>query len=216
MGVENLNAMMDLGIRVNIEAFHVSLDEERKHVFKQNSIQYHIVKPKASVEVFSSGKVIFTGLMTLGDMGASKDIVLEDLAKAGINPPGSPAIKVTNIVASGDLGMNLDLNELLLKLGCGKTEYEPEQFPGLICKLDDPQVTVLLFNSGKMICTGTSDANEAMRAADILWDRLNEIKNHRASPQPLIWLTSNSDDVSNRGYPARGRVTPSPVPAQYW
>ncbi len=160
MGVENLNAMMDLGIRVDIEAFHVSLDEERKHVFKQNSIQYHIVKPKASVEVFLSGKVIFTGLMTLGDMGASKDIVLEDLAKAGINPPGSPAIKVTNIVASGDLGMNLDLNELLLKLGCGKTEYEPEQFPGLICKLDDPQVTVLLFNSGKMICTGTSDADE--------------------------------------------------------
>ena len=175
MGVENLNAMMDLGVKVDLESLHDYLGKERKHTIKRNSLKYQIPKPKASVEVFSSGKVVFTGLLTLGDMITSKDAVLRDLEGAGMTLTESPNITITNIVASGDLGLTLDLTSLYLKLGPSKAEYEPEQFPGLIYKLEDPTVTMLLFNNGKMICTGTADAGEASRAADIMYEKIKEI-----------------------------------------
>ena len=32
--------------------------------------------------------------------------------------------------------------------------YEPEQFPGLIYRMEDPKVVILIFASGKLVCTG--------------------------------------------------------------
>lgn len=32
---------------------------------------------------------------------------------------------------------------------------EPEQFPCLVFRLDEPKVVLLLFSSGKLVCTGT-------------------------------------------------------------
>jgi hypothetical protein len=45
-----------------------------------------------------------------------------------------------------------------------KIEYEPEQFPGLVYRLDDPKVVVLLFGSGKLIITGGKLQDDARRA----------------------------------------------------
>ena len=69
-----------------------------------------------------------------------------------------------NIVASGSIKLVLNLNELALKLE--NTEYEPEQFPGLVYKLDEPPATFLLFSNGKLVCTGTKNRkqlDEAMK-----------------------------------------------------
>jgi len=50
------------------------------------------------------------------------------------------------------------LNTLALQLE--NTEYEPEQFPGLVYKLVDPSATFLLFSNGKLVCTGTKDRKQ--------------------------------------------------------
>jgi len=63
-----------------------------------------------------------------------------------------PDIVVQNIVASGDLEMKLNLDDIILTLP--NCEYEPEQFPGLIYRLKEPKVVLLLFGSGKVVCTG--------------------------------------------------------------
>ncbi len=52
--------------------------------------------------------------------------------------------------------MNLNLLALQLE----NTEYEPEQFPGLVYKLDEPTATFLLFSNGKLVCTGTKNKAE--------------------------------------------------------
>ena len=52
-----------------------------------------------------------------------------------------------------------------ISLGLERVEYEPEQFPGLVYRLDEPKVVVLLFGSGKLVCTGArqpSDVEEAV------------------------------------------------------
>ena len=61
-------------------------------------------------------------------------------------------IKIQNIVASANLQSTLNLEAVALELE--NTEYEPEQFPGLVYRLSDPKVVLLLFGSGKVVCTG--------------------------------------------------------------
>src|SRR4030065_368673 len=77
----------------------------------------------------------------------------------------SPETEVQNIVASSALGTEINLNAIAISLGLEKVEYEPEQFPGLVYRIDVPKVVVPLFGSGKLVCTGArkpSDVEEAV------------------------------------------------------
>ena len=70
------------------------------------------------------------------------------------------------MVASGSIGMDLNLNTLAMKLD--NTEYEPEQFPGLVYKLKEAKATFLLFSNGKIVCTGTKSEDQVYRAVEML------------------------------------------------
>ncbi len=63
-----------------------------------------------------------------------------------------PTFKIENIVASAELGLELDLYTIASKVS--DVEYEPEQFPGAILKFKSPKTSLLLFKNGKIICTG--------------------------------------------------------------
>ena len=92
--------------------------------------------------------------------------VAKDLEKADVHITIEPKIEVQNIVASSDLEQEINLNTVAITLGLEKVEYEPEQFPGLVYRLDDPKVVVLLFGSGKMVCTGAKVPEDVTRAVD--------------------------------------------------
>ena len=77
------------------------------------------------------------------------------------------------MVASGNIGMDLNLNTLAMKLE--NTEYEPEQFPGLVYKLMEAKATFLLFSNGKVVCTGTKSEAEVHTALDILVRNLKKV-----------------------------------------
>ena len=78
------------------------------------------------------------------------------------------------MVASGSVGMDLNLNILAMKLP--NTEYEPEQFPGLVYKLPEARATFLLFSNGKIVCTGTKSEQEVYDAVDKLVINLKKVK----------------------------------------
>ena len=82
------------------------------------------------------------------------DKVVKQIEKAGIIIKNEPKIEVQNIVASSDLEQSINLNAIAISLGLERVEYEPEQFPGLVYRLDEPKVVLLLFGSGKLVCTG--------------------------------------------------------------
>ena len=112
-----------------------------------------IKKPKSAVLVFSSGNLVCTGTKSVVQVKNVVQQVIKQLKKIGVNVTIKPKIKVQNIVASGALDLDLNLNTLALELE--NTEYEPEQFPGLVYKLKNPTATFLLFSNGKLVCTGT-------------------------------------------------------------
>jgi transcription initiation factor TFIID TATA-box-binding protein len=82
-------------------------------------------------------------------------------------PKGSllhPTFKIENIVASADLGVELDLYSIAK--ASPDVDYEPEQFPGAICKIHEPKTALLLFKNGKIICTGAKTEADIRKAID--------------------------------------------------
>ena len=69
----------------------------------------------------------------------------------------------------------LNLNNLTFHLPFDKVEYEPEQFPGLIYRLDYPRVVCLIFGSGKMVITGARDKSEILEAVQFIQDELADL-----------------------------------------
>ncbi len=117
-----------------------------------------IKEPKSAVLVFSSGNLVCTGVKSVAQVREVINQVIKQLRKIKVNVTIKPKITVQNIVASGSIDLNLNLNTLSLELE--NTEYEPEQFPGLVYKLVKPTATFLLFSNGKLVCTGTKNKEE--------------------------------------------------------
>ena len=144
-----------------------------------------IAEPKSAVLVFSSGNLVCTGTKSVAQVKEVVNQVIKQLKKIGVTVTIKPKITVQNIVASGAINLDLNLNTLSLELE--NTEYEPEQFPGLVYKLEDPTATFLLFSNGKLVCTGTK--NKAQLDDSIL--QLN--KNVRAALRRIKEMQKNKE-----------------------
>jgi len=105
---------------------------------------------------------------------AIKRIIIS-LRKIDIKIKIKPVFKIQNLVATGELGYNLNLNFLIMKLQ--NVEYEPERFPGLIYKIKYPfYASFLLFSNGKVVCTGTKNKEELKVCFKQLVKDLKKIK----------------------------------------
>ena len=133
---------------------------------------YRLKKPKTATLIFSSGKMVCTGAKS--ERLARKAImkVVDELKRGGIVILAKPEIQIQNIVASAGLGGRIDLEKTTYSLK--RTMYEPEQFPGLIYRMDDPKVVILIFASGKLVCTGAKKEAEVPRAIAKLQQTLEE------------------------------------------
>jgi len=73
-------------------------------------------------------------------------------------------IKIENIVASASLGVRVPLESIIEHVE--GTEYEPEQFPGLVYRIKDPKAAILIFSSGKVVCTGGRSISDVRKAVE--------------------------------------------------
>ena len=133
---------------------------------------YRLKKPKATTLIFSSGKMVCTGSKSERQAHKAVMKVVDELNRNGIVILSKPEIQVQNIVASVGLGGHIDLEKVTYSLK--RTMYEPEQFPGLIYRMDDPKVVILIFASGKLVCTGAKKEAEVHRAVAKLQETLEE------------------------------------------
>jgi len=139
---------------------------------------FRIKKPKTATLLFRSGKLVCTGAKALDQVKQAVELVVDSIRETGVTVDDYPEITVQNIVASADLGSPINLTSTVISLGLERVEYEPEVFPGLVYRLDQPKVVMLLFGSGKLVCTGAKkphDVEEAiehidaeLRSADLL------------------------------------------------
>jgi transcription initiation factor TFIID TATA-box-binding protein len=152
--IENVVASTSLGDELDLHAVASTLSGAEYEPEQFPGVIYRLKEPKTAILLFRSGKVVCTGGKSMRQVVESVRIVSEMIRKGGQKILMQPKIQVQNIVATSDLESEINLNTIAVTLGLDRVEYEPEQFPGLVCRLTEPRVVVLLFGSGKLVCTG--------------------------------------------------------------
>jgi transcription initiation factor TFIID TATA-box-binding protein len=170
--IENVVSSVTLNQKIDLNAVVKGnpLVEYRPEKFP--GLVFRLKKPKTAILIFSTGKMVCTGAKSEKESKRAVMKVVKELKKSGIVIVGKPEINVVNIVASANLLGRIELEDCAYSLG--KTMYEPEQFPGLIYRMDDPKVVILLFASGKLVCTGATKEEDVYIAVDNLHKDLEE------------------------------------------
>lgn len=171
--IVNIVVSSDLEKEIPLEKMVATLPNTEYNPEQFPGLVLRIKNPKTSALIFSSGKIVCTGARKMEDVHKSIVSIIKSLKKLDINIEIEPKITVQNIVASGKIGMDLNLNVLGIQLP--NTEYEPEQFPGLVHKLKGTNATFLLFSNGEIVCTGTKTENEVHEATKQLVENLKNL-----------------------------------------
>lgn len=172
--VVNIVVSASLGHDIPLEKMAATLSNTEYNPEQFPGLVIRIKEPKTSALIFSSGKIVCTGARTMANVRESIRKIIKSLEKINVKIKQEPEVKIQNIVAAGSVGMDLNLNVLAMKLD--NTEYEPEQFPGLVYKLPDQKATFLLFSNGKIVCTGTKSEEEVNKALDKLIENLKKVR----------------------------------------
>ena len=172
--VVNIVVSTSLKHEIPLEKMAATLSNTEYNPEQFPGLVIRIKDPKTSALIFSSGNVVCTGARSMDKVEESIKKIIKSLEKINIRIKIKPGIKIQNIVASGTVGMDLNLNNLAMKLK--NTEYEPEQFPGLVYKLVEAKATFLLFSNGKVVCTGTKSEENVNKALEKLIDNLKKVK----------------------------------------
>ena len=172
ISIENVVASATLNQRIDLNSIVRIFPSVEYRPEQFPGLVYRLKKPKTATLIFSSGKMVCTGAKS--ERLARKAImkVVDELKRGGIVILAKPEIQIQNIVSSAGLGGRIDLEKTTYSLK--KTMYEPEQFPGLIYRMDDPKVVILIFASGKLVCTGAKKEAEVPRAIAKLQATLEE------------------------------------------
>ncbi|MEM2173569.1 MAG: TATA-box-binding protein [Candidatus Pacearchaeota archaeon] len=171
--IQNLVATTSLEVKIPLVKLAKSNPNTEYNPEQFPGLVLRIQKPKSAVLVFSSGNLVCTGTRNMAQVKEVIKQVIKELKKIGIKVKVKPKLTIQNIVASGEININLNLNQLSLILE--NTEYEPEQFPGLVYKIATPNATFLLFGNGRLVCTGTKNKEELQAAIDTLRKNLKEV-----------------------------------------
>ncbi len=173
--VENIVASTIFAEKLDLDMIAQSLEEAEYEPEQFPGLVYRLKDPKTASLLFRSGKSNITGAKNIEDVRKTIDIISEKLKKLGIDVYKDVEIVVQNMVATADLGGELNLNEVAISLGLENVEYEPEQFPGLVYRIREPKVAMLLFGSGKIVCAGAKKVEDISTAVEALLEKLTSM-----------------------------------------
>ena len=174
--IENVVACATLKHGIDLSAVVKAFPEVRYRPEQFPGLIFRLKRPRTTTLIFGTGKMVCTGARSEGDAVKALRKVVRTLNKGGMIIRGKLEIEITNVVATASLGGTVDLLQLYeseRSMG-GRITYEPEQFPGLIYRMNDPRVVILLFASGKLVCTGARKEEEVHQAVNNLHQKLKK------------------------------------------
>ena len=172
INIENVVASVTINQKLDLTQIQKAFPETEYKPAQFPGLVFRLAKPKTATLIFSSGKMVCTGAKSEQESIKAVQTVVRLLKKEGFLIKHEPIIEIQNIVASVDLHAKIDLEQAAMKLE--NTMYEPEQFPGLIYRMSDPKVVMLLFASGKLVCTGAKYEGMVREAVEKLHEILQE------------------------------------------
>jgi len=173
--VENIVASTIFAEKLDLDMIAQSLEEAEYEPEQFPGLVYRLKNPKTATLLFRSGKANCTGAKNIEDVRKTVDIIADQLRKLGVKVYKNLEIVIQNMVAMADLKAELNLTEVATGLGLENVEYEPEQFPGLVYRIKEPKVAMLLFASGKIVCAGAKSTEDASKAVEKLAEDLSSL-----------------------------------------
>ncbi|MFH1101956.1 MAG: TATA-box-binding protein [Methanobacteriota archaeon] len=173
--VENIVASTTFAEKLELDVIAQSLEDAEYELEQFPGLVYRLKNPKTATLLFRSGKANCTGAKTIEDVRTTIKIIAEKLEQMGVKINKNPEIIIQNIVATADLGGELNLSEVAISLGLENVEYEPEQFPGLVYRIREPKVVMLLFGSAKIVCAGARKIEDISLAVEKLSKELSSL-----------------------------------------
>lgn len=144
-----------------------------------NRLLIYFVKGDGLGILAPTGVYVINGVTSIEEAKISRQQLVESLAELGILSSITPnedeivsEFDVKNIVCTAEVDSELNLNAIAIGVGLENTEYEPEQFPGLIFRPDEFPCTILLFATGKIVITGSQNVETAERAYELVIDKI--------------------------------------------
>lgn len=173
--IENIVASGVIADSIDLETISKKIKNCELNTKRFPGAVYRIENPKIASLIFSSGKVVLTGIRDKEDLKEGLKIIIRSLKEAGVATLDEPKVTITNIVCSYDIGKYINLNRVVITLNLENIEYEPEQFPGLVYRIEDPKIVALLFSSGKIILTGGKNMDDIKRGLEFLEQKIANI-----------------------------------------
>jgi len=169
--IENVVALACLYQPLDLESIYRVVPGVEYNPERFPGLIYRLRRPRATVLVFSSGKMVCAGANSERKAKNAINKIISELKGRGIVITGKPEIIIQNIVATSNLGFEVDLEDLAQILD--GTIYEPEQFPGLIYRMKEPEIVALIFSSGKIVCAGAKEESQLKACITRLANSLN-------------------------------------------
>ena len=167
--VKNIVAKLDIGVELDLSYLDTQFPSTSYEPEQYPSLIFRPAQLPTML-ITNSGIILFTGGDSSGSVYEAYHELTAEFDTIGLDIYGKEdKIYIQNIVSTFDLGTELDLNQMSIKLGLEQTEYEPEQFPGVIYRIESGPV-VLLFSSGKVVITGGQSSDDILSAAEYIRD----------------------------------------------
>ncbi len=183
--IENIVATVTLDQKLDLNAIARSVPNIEYDPEEFPGLILRLESPRLTALIFNSGKMVVTGAKSTQMLIKGFKHIMRIFVRHGIIIVGKPKIQIQNIVASANLGVEIDLEKAAYLLP--NTMYEPEQFPGLIHRMKEPKVVLLIFSSGKMVITGAKSEEDVQRAVYSIYEKLKELGCVREVPQATTW-----------------------------
>jgi len=172
ISIENVVASASLDQKIDLLAIMKVFRNVEYRPKQFPGLVFRLKRPKTATLIFGSGKMVCTGAKSEKMARSAVKKVVRELKNNGIIILGKPKIVIQNIVASANLHGKIDLETAADIME--NVMYEPEQFPGLIYRMGEPKVVMLLFASGKLVCTGAKHEDMVREAVEKLHDILED------------------------------------------
>lgn len=173
--IENVVASTDIQKVISLDKLLTVLESSEYEPEQFPGLVYRLDEPRVATLIFRSGKIICVGARSTADAKTALKKTIRNIKKIGIRYNEEELkVKIENIVVSVVLGKELNLDHLAFELE--NSEYEPEQFPGLVYRITDPKVAFLLFSSGRVVCAGAKSLADVKRAVETLEAKLKKLK----------------------------------------
>jgi len=174
--IVNIVSTIDIDRELDLAYLSNNLSNSEYHPESSPFLVYRpLNQSSATLLVPTNGMITIVGGQNKNEILDSLDTFFNAIESIGLSVDSEPkATLVQNIVLKTDLGVELELATLSIGLGIEQTEYEPEQFSGVVYRLQDGSVA-LLFRSGKCLVTGSKTYRQPIDNAKKIECELEEL-----------------------------------------